>query len=367
MDIWINNLSSTGKLSLDHWQRHIIDSKKPWRTVFITSADMDNDGQKDIVTGGWWYKNPGSPGKDWIRNAFGPPLYNMALVYDFDGDGDMDVMGTQGKGSEVNAGFVWARNDGLGTFTILKNISGGDGDFLQGVAIAPFESAGNRGVALSWHISGKGIQMITLPSDVSVDMWTLRQISPLSQDECLSAGDIDRDGDIDLLLGTKWLRNDRPSWNVFSLFETSDAPDRNRLADINKDGRLDAVVGFEAISKKGKLVWYEQGALPTSKWKEHVIADVIGPMSLDVEDMDADGDIDIVVGEHNLANPSEAKLYVFENNDGKGSRWKPHVVFTGDEHHDGAYVVDIDGDGDLDIISIGWGHNRVMLYENEAI
>jgi hypothetical protein len=46
--------------------------------------------------------------------------------------------------------------------------------------------------------------------------------------------------------------------------------------------------------------------------------------------------------------------------------WNRHLVYTGDEHHDGAQVVDIDNDGDLDIISIGWTHNRVVLYENMA-
>jgi hypothetical protein len=43
------------------------------------------------------------------------------------------------------------------------------------------------------------------------------------------------------------------------------------------------------------------------------------------------------------------------------------VVYTGDEHHDGAQVVDIDGDGDLDILSIGYIQNRVLLYENKAL
>jgi hypothetical protein len=56
-------------------------------------------------------------------------------------------------------------------------------------------------------------------------------------------------------------------------------------------------------------------------------------------------------------------LYVFENANGQGTNWNTHTVYTGDEHHDGAQVVDIDGDGDLDIISIGWDHDRVLLYE----
>ena len=189
----------------------------------------------------------------------------------------------------------------------------------------------------------------------------------LSQDEALSQGDIDRDGDIDLLLGTKWLRNDGKSWMPYTTNPTGGSPDRNKLADINGDGRLDAVVGFEAVSVPGKLAWYEQGVDAKSVWNEHIIANVVGPMSLDVVDIENDGDMDVVVGEHNLRTPSEAKLLIFENSDGKGNIWKEHLVYTGDEHHDGAQVVDIDNDGDLDLISIGWSHGRVQLYENKAI
>ncbi len=127
------------------------------------------------------------------------------------------------------------------------------------------------------------------------------------------------------------------------------------------------MVGFEAISKPGDLVWYEQPPAAADPWIRHPIATVIGPMSLDVADMDGDGDLDVVVGEHNLAHPESAKLYVFENADGRGGRWIGHIVAIGDEHHDGAILADIDGDGDLDIVSIGWGHSRVLLYENRAV
>ena len=89
-------------------------------------------------------------------------------------------------------------------------------------------------------------------------------------------------------------------------------------------------------------------------------------MSLSVADMDRDGDPDLVVGEHNYKEPATAKLIIFENL-GAGKRWRQHVVHTGDEHHDGAVTIDIDSDGDWDIISLGWSHPNVLLYENLAV
>jgi hypothetical protein len=367
IEMWESLPKVSGKehLSLDQWERHVIDSSKPWRSLFVSTADLDGDGRKDVITGGWWYKNPGALGQQWARQVIGAPLNNMAVVYDFDRDGDMDVLGTQGQGSDANDSFVWARNDGSGSFTVLSNIAKGMGDFLQGVAVAEYQ--GQLQIALSWHNPGNGIQALTVPPQPSETGWSWQKLSETSQDEALTAGDIDGDGDMDLLLGTKWLRNEGAFWRVQTLNESREAPDRNRLGDINADGLLDAIVGFEAVSIPGPLVWYEQGSSSTAPWTEHVIDTVIGPMSLDVADMDGDGDFDVVIGEHNLAEPSKASLYIYENTDGLGHHWSRHVVYTGDEHHDGAQLVDIDGDGDLDILSIGWSHNQVLLYENKSL
>lgn len=386
LDIWLSKGSSAGKLSLNDWERRVVDGSKPWKSLFISAADMDGDQRKDIVTGGWWYKNPGNLKKRWQRKTIGSPLNNMAVVQDFDGDEDMDVLGTPWKGSDgpslwsrmaaligmgdrvsvSDAAFVWTKNDGSGSFTVSNPIGQGDGDFLQGVSVGHFLDFESLQVALSWHAAGKGIQVITVPPIPSDTRKPLQKIALISQDECLSAGDIDRDGDFDLLLGTKWLQNKRNEWSAHDLTEAAGNPDRNRLADIDGDGRLDAVVGFEAINRMGKLAWYEQGPSPDKFWTEHLVAEIIGPMSLDVADMDFDGDIDIVAGEHQMENPSDAKLYIFENGDGKGGNWRSHVVYQGDEHHDGAQLADIDNDGDLDILSIGWSHRRVLLYENRA-
>ncbi len=367
VELWRNTLDPTGGTPLDRWARRVVDSARPSTAVFVKAGDLDGDGKKDIASGGVWYRNPGTAGGTWTRSVIGAPLNNVAVLHDFDGDGDLDVLGTQGVGSASNHNFAWAQNNGSGSFTIRTNIAtGGTGDFLQGAAVDRFTAGGPIEVALSWHNGGGGVQMLTVPANPATGTWIFRTLSSTTQSEDLSIGDIDRDGDKDLLLGTQWLRNDGASWSVHTLFSTSSSPDRNRLADVNKDGRLDAVIGYEAISTTGKVAWYAQPATATNAWTETVIANVIGPMSLDAADMDGDGDIDVVVGEHNLSAPTTAKLFVFENANGTGGSWTSHTVYTGDEHHDGAQAVDIDGDTDLDILSIGWGHNRVHLYENLA-
>lgn len=370
IDILLNEGSGkkTNVLPLDRWRRQVVDSEKPWRALFIDAADLDGDGRRDIVAGGWWYKNLG--GGSWERKLFGNPFHNFLSFFDVDTDGRPDLLASQGKGSEKNGNFVWAQNLGGGRFHIHANLPAAEGDFAQGVATLPGQGSPLQ-IALSYHQAGKGLQLLSPPASGSrVDraVWTIRKASEFSQDEQLSASDIDRDGRVDLLAGTWWFRNEgNGSFTRYVLNEAAGDPDRNRLGDMNGDGRLDAVVGYESINKPGKLAWYEQGENAKGSWIEHPIAEVVGPMSLDVADMDGDGDLDVVVGEHNYAKPETAALWIFENSDGKGLVWKQHLVHRGDEHHDGARVVDIDDDGDLDIVSLGWSHGRVLLYENLAI
>ncbi len=365
--VWLNRRLPKKPLPLGMWERHEIDSDRPWKSVFVFSHDIDGDGQPDIITGAWWYKNPGTPGGQWVRNTIGAPVNNAAALFDFDNDGRIDILGSGWRGEGGDPSFAWARNHG-GSFTVFENVPKAKGDFLQGAAAARYQAGGPIEVGLSWHKRGGGVQMLTVPGNPMTEPWKWRAITETTQDEDLSAGDIGGEGRTDLLLGTMLLRNEPAEWKTFTLHQTDKRPDRNRLADINGDGRLDAVVGFESISKPGKLSWYEQPEQPGQPWSEHVIApNVTGPMSLDVADMDGDGDLDIVVGEHNLQEPATARLLIFENADGRGGRWKMHETYKGDEHHDGALVVDIDGDGDLDIVSIGWGHKKVLLYENKAI
>jgi hypothetical protein len=369
-EVWINSTCKPD-LGCPCWRRHEIDIARSGKAVFIQAADLDGDGHIDLAAGAWWYRNPGTPTGAWERKAFGEPAFDVVLLADLDGDGDIDALATRWRFDKPDARFVFAENLGRGNFRMRTDLPTGVGDFLQGVALARFGNNTLSQVALSWHRpqSDKdvvtGIDLLTVPKHPAIEAWRIERIAHETQDEALSAGDINSDGRTDLLLGTLWLRNEGKSWRVHKIDpDNYEPPDRNRLADINGDGRLDAVVGFRAISKAGDILWYEQGPDPRAPWKRHLVGTVIGPMSLDVVDMDGDGDLDVIVGEHNLKNPETARLLLFENVDGHGGRWRERVIYTGDEHHDGALAVDLDRDGDFDIVSIGWGHGKVLWYEN---
>jgi len=360
VDIWLNQTNSF----LSDWERHVIDANKPWRSIFVTSADLNGDNLQDIITGGWWYENPGAIEGSWTRNTIGAPLRNMATVYDFDGDGDMDVLGTQGFGSNSNSDFAWAQNNGTGDFTIHTNVDSGNGSILQGVTIGKYQ--GELEVILSWNNSTGGLQSLTVPPNVTGSNWNWDQISSLSLGEGLDTADIDKDGDEDLMLGTSWLRNEGSSWSPFTLHTPpTGESDRIQLVDMDADGDLDVVIGY-GHDEVGKLAWYERPSNPTNLWTEHLVANLVNPQSVSVVDMDRDHDFDIVVGEHRLDDPENSRLFVFENKDGQGLQWVEHLIYVGDEHHDGTQVADLDNDGDYDIFTIGWNHNNVIVYENKV-
>jgi hypothetical protein len=135
------------------------------------------------------------------------------------------------------------------------------------------------------------------------------------------------------------------------------------LADIDLDGDLDAVVSLE---NGREVYWFEAPSDPTAPWARHPVAVVDGQgFSMDVADMDGDGDADILVGEHR--GREDNRVLLLENRD-KGTVWAVIEIDKGPkdviDHHNGTQAIDIDGDGDQDLVSIGWYNPTLWLFEN---
>ncbi len=238
---------------------------------------------------------------------------------------------------------------------------------------------------------------------------------------CVITGDVDRDGKLDLIANS-WRDKDESTLpNSIAWFKTpenpkedklwtahlladGDAPGRNHyhgFADMNGDGRGDICSG----APLGEwFAWWEQPEDPTKPWKKHLLSDndpgatnilpvdlngdgkldflasrghgkgvlwypapdfkkveidpaLADPHSLATADLDQDGDIDIAT-----CSCTKGGHAVWYENDGKG-QFTRHNIDEDQRSYD-LRLVDMDKDGDLDMLIAGHSSRNIVWYEN---
>ena len=201
------------------------DPRQPWTPHIIASsneheihggvspravADIDGDGDRDVVTAQAWYENADGAGLAWRshrnidlgeRHQYGVAV--RTWTGDLDGDGDADVV--QSEADNPDGRVAWFENDGKGNWSrhLIKD-KGGRQDF-HALAVADFDLDGDLDVfSGGGPLSAKGTQTSFIWENLAgprgrptTDRWREHIIGKWPVHE-VEAADVDGDGDIDL-------------------------------------------------------------------------------------------------------------------------------------------------------------------------
>ncbi len=171
--------------------------------------------------------------------------------------------------------------------------------------------------------------------------------------------DFDKDGDKDIMvaiLGVIFPSNDKigsvvilenDGTNHFKKHVIVDKIARVsdvRAGDLDGDGDLDLAVAQFGYDD-GETMWIEN--LGNWKFKSHILQNLSGPINVEIVDIDKDGDNDII----SLVSQEWEEIYGFIN-DGKGNFTSKLIYGSNNEDFgsSGIYICDFDKDGDDDIL-----------------
>jgi hypothetical protein len=361
-------LARTGA-SLPSFNEYLIDDDTHG-TSSILMCDIDGDGKTDLVASVIeensmvWFRNEGGMPIQWTKHVIDHTFSAAWGVYaaDIDGDGHTDVLGASQGDNQV----AWWRNSGASPITWEKHIIRANLPFAHEVYAVDFDSDGHTDVfaaasdcnrILWWRNNGEN--PIT---------WTEQTIdSTFTGAKSVRVGDIDGDGDNDVVgaaINNKqiaWWRNEGGNpitWTKQLTDSSFFGAHRVQIIDIDKDGHPD-ILGAAILGNQ--IAWWRNNGDSTITWTKQIIGSEFFHVCIALAvDLDLDGDLD-VLGTAQYGN----QLAWWRNDGGAPIVWVKTLIASLTRAWP-LDACDLDGDGDIDVFAASshLGTNEVKWWEN---
>lgn len=363
----------------------------------VRLLDVNGDGLMDITTG--WEEGDMTrvylhPGYDRVKSKWPAvtvgetPSVEDAVFVDLDQDGAVDVVSS--CEGQMQCMFVhWAPRDSADYLNAelwqTEKILITEGH-TQWMFALPMQIDGKNGPDLIVGSKGKNglVGWLQAPQNArDLGAWKLHKLYTAGWIMSLMPVDMDDDGDLDVVVsdrkkeqqGVFWLENPgivsaEQVWVEHRIGANGQEVMFLDVADIDGDQHKDVVVAV----KPDEIHWFRRPEKLSQHWDAHKIQ-VSLPQGMGtakavrVGDMDMDGRVDIVYSCEQANPPKHGVVWLHYENTPADRQWIVNEI-SGPVgiKYDRIELLDLDGDGDLDVLTCEERHEGkglgVFWYEN---